>query len=304
MSLPTPNTKHHDWLPTYRVSALSAVSGFSVIVLAVSAHYIAQTLTGTLFIDGIQVLPADSPDSFSVFNLVVALFTFITVPAMLTIDRLRKGAVTSLIMVELIWFGVLSVLWVAAAGLTADTIGPIVDLCKVNPRVKILQRMCKDGQVAAAFGFLAFIALLSYVVILLAQSIISSQHGSPVWKTSVSRANFKGSIAPVLNVVHQGANALLSDTPMKENVEAAYPPSQHQGQHGATQQQQAGYFNGAATGNTTTYTPSPVTQQTQLPQGYQAPDVSYGYDQQQTPQPQQPVQGGYTQGPPPGVAQV
>lgn len=215
-------------------------------------------------------------------------------------------------------------LWVAAAGLTADTIGPIVDLCKVNPRVKILQRMCKDGQVAAAFGFLAFIArklyhyyiytsylytflhisVLSYVVILLAQSIISSQHGSPVWKTSVSRANFKGSIAPVLNVVHQGANALLSDTPMKENVEAAYPPSQHQGQHGATQQQQAGYFNGAATGNTTTYTPSPATQQTQLPQGYQAPDVSYGYDQQQTPQPQQPVQGGYTQGPPPGVAQV
>lgn len=61
---------------------VAAVSGFSVIVLAVNGHYIAQTLSRTLFIDGIRVLPATEPDTFSVFNLVVALLTFLTVPAM------------------------------------------------------------------------------------------------------------------------------------------------------------------------------------------------------------------------------
>ena len=87
-----------------------------------------------------------------------------------------------MIMVELIWFctsnvpsfrhffltsrlfptAILAVLWLAAAAYTTDVFKPVLDLCKVNPRVGILQRMCKDSQVAQAFGFLAFIARKSY----------------------------------------------------------------------------------------------------------------------------------------------
>lgn len=172
--------------------------------------------------------------------------------------------------------------------------------------------------------------MLSYVIILLAQAIMSSHHGHPVWKTSVSRAQFKGFVAPVVNAVHAGVNVLLtdgvSDTPMKEHPSPQGHPVhvQHAGNGGHVGQGQgqghaAGYFNGAlntlnnsndgantANGNGAgVYQPVPQQSPNQL-QGYQPQDLSYGYGQQQQQQDgfnnsNQQGQLGYGQGAPVGV---
>ncbi|KAI0070748.1 hypothetical protein K474DRAFT_1713076 [Panus rudis PR-1116 ss-1] len=266
------------WLPKFRLATLSAVTGFAVITLGTSSHYIATTLNAVLFIDGIPVLPADQPDTFSVLNVAIAGLTLLTLPVMVVIDLVRKGAVTSTIIFELIWLGILCILWVAAAGFTADTVSSFIGLCKINPRVRTLQSLCKDSQVSEAFGFLSFISLLAYVVILLATSIVSSNHGNPVWKSSVNKAQFKGSVAPVVNAVSAVSNQFLDSESLSQSAKATpvngYPPNQHN--------PNVGYFGGVTQ-------QQQQVQMQQVPQGYQPQSLPYNTQAIVPPSQSQPI---------------
>jgi len=96
---------------------------------------------------------------------------------MFIIDRYRRGAFTSLVKVEILWLTVLWILWLAiAADLAALTSG-----CLSFP-----SSPCLKGTVVAAFGFIIWIDLFTYTVLLLAIAIAAHVRGSPAWKTTVS----------------------------------------------------------------------------------------------------------------------
>ncbi|KAJ3486638.1 hypothetical protein NLI96_g4107 [Meripilus lineatus] len=178
------------WLPMARLGVLGAVSFFALITLATSAAYISTTLSANLRVDGIRAWPQTSADPFAAFDLVVALFTLLTLPAMIAIDFFRKGAFTSMIMVEAGWLSFLWVMWLAAAGFTVSSISNLLSLCSVNPGVSNLQGACRNTQAAAAFGFLSWLTLMAYSGGILVLAFLSQQRGVQVWRSSVRDAKF------------------------------------------------------------------------------------------------------------------
>lgn len=258
------------WLLKYRVIALSASTLFSLIVLAVSAAYLAKT-TSLGF----------TADTFNAFNVAVAVITLATVPAMLTIDRLRRGAVTSMIAVELGVFGTIAILWLAAAAFTSDQIRGLVQVCKFE-RHSVLNTLCKESQTAAAFGFLSWLSLTGYAATLLVTAVISQNHGSPVWKSTVRDANFAGDHTVAQNLAGAAMRMVTSETKDATGIP--------QGKDQQQQQQFAPSLPYTGNGQTPAGTPAPVYQQPQGQQqqmyqqpGYQQPDG--GMQQQQQPNP-------------------
>jgi len=227
------------WLAIQRLATLGSICLFSLIVIGASSNYIAIELTQVLSIDGVQVLPVQTPDALALLNVAVAAITILTVPPMIVVDILRRGAFTSMVLVELSWLGFLSILWIAAAGFTVDSLANALALCDEpgNANVTVAQSICTDGRVSAAFGFLAWLALLGYTVTLLVMSIITHQKGFPVWKSTVKDGKFITS-APKkpASKISGGTYYLSSESiPMKHDVDSMmmhhgnpsqlYPPS-------------------------------------------------------------------------------
>ncbi|TCD69578.1 hypothetical protein EIP91_007000 [Steccherinum ochraceum] len=253
-----------------REAVLGALTTFSIIVLAVNAHYIFVTLNDDLFVDGFVVWPQDSPDTFSLLNVAVAALTLLTVPVMLLLERTRKGAFTSMILFELSWLGVLCILWIAAASFTVDSVRLLVALCnlRLNKKVGVLQSACRDVKASEAFGHLAWVAALGYLCSLFFLSYRSSQAGQPVWRSAVSETHFTTNFTvPGMghneNEARHDANGHKEADPnviaQTQNLSYAYPPPVGQPvmqQYNPSQQQM------------------PV--QPQMPQASPQPQVPYG----------------------------
>jgi len=177
-------------MPIMRRVTFAFMSVFSIAVLGASGHYINLVTTKTLFVDGLRAWPQSAPDPFSAFDLAVAVLTFIFLKPMLIIDFFRRGAFTSLIVTELVVFGFFSIFWLTAAAWTSSVYPPVGDLCSANPDVSVLVAGCTDIQVEMAFGWLAWILALTYFVLLLTMSIIASNKGKPVWKSTIRETDF------------------------------------------------------------------------------------------------------------------
>lgn len=265
------------WLIKYRLIALAATTFFSLIVLAVSAAYLAKT----------KSLGFEA-DTFNLFDVAVSVITLVTIPIMMLVDRMRRGAFTSKIVIELAWFGILAVLWLAAASFTSNQISGLVTLCKFD-RDSTLRALCKESQTAAAFGWLAWLCLTGYTVTLLVTSVISHNHGSTVWHSTVRDAKFEGDHAVAQNLASRAMNLVMSEA--KEAVTGKESEPRKEG-NGAQQQHQqyppALPYTGAPAQQTPTGTPTPVYQQPQVQHPIpQQPQQMY----QQSPQPthQQPL---------------
>ncbi|KAI0761703.1 hypothetical protein BC629DRAFT_1597226 [Irpex lacteus] len=140
------------------------------------------------------------------------------------IDLLRRGAFTSLILVELVWLGILWVLWLASAADSSNAISG--EDCNLNDYFYVPSWFvtgCNESKAITAFGWLTWFALTGYLVPLLIVSITAQNKGAPVWKSSVRDAT-SGSTAtdfgtenkvPVTQQQHQA--------PM---LQQTYPPQQ------------------------------------------------------------------------------
>ncbi|KAK0467847.1 uncharacterized protein EV420DRAFT_1501589 [Desarmillaria tabescens] len=188
-----------------RLTALVATLVFSVIILGLSAHitYLTTTVYGAYF-------------TFAAMSIATACLTILTLPVMIAIDITRKGAFTSMVVVELSWLGVLWVLWLTSAALTADAnTKTFVSGCGyINTEI---DQACKEFNAIEAFGFLNWLILLGYTITLIVFAIIAANRGNNgVWTSSSTATDFfaRGPGA------YSGANTVA---PEKVNYAPAQP---------------------------------------------------------------------------------
>jgi len=204
----------YNWVHTTRVITLTTVVVFSVIVLACAADWISSTESnlGGYF-------------KYAALAVATALLTILTVPAMLAIDRLRRGAFTSLIVAELSWLGFLWIMWLATGAYAANEFGLAGSDCSISFLPSWFTTGCEETQAIIAFSFLNWIALTGYLVSLLVVSTIAATRNAPVWFSSVKEANF----SPVnINTTGALGTPELKAPAPQGYPQQAYPPQQVQ----------------------------------------------------------------------------
>ncbi|RDX47605.1 hypothetical protein OH76DRAFT_721542 [Lentinus brumalis] len=207
------------WLQIVRLSVLGFAIFCGIVVASLSAHliaYVEENFGGYY--------------AFAALGVATGGLTMLSLPVILIIDLLRKGAFTSLVVVELSWLGILWVLWLATAALTVDSTSAVFSTCDF-----ILNQLCHETQAIEAFSFLAWIALLAYTILLLIVALVNASRGAPMWKSTVAAS---GGIAPApaatagagQQVQHQQQQQPLMTTPMTPPPAGQQPMQQYQPQ--------------------------------------------------------------------------
>ncbi|KAF5393692.1 hypothetical protein D9757_000363 [Collybiopsis confluens] len=208
------------FLPILRLTVLIAVLIFSVIVIGLAAHF---TVFSEQFFDGYFV--------FAAMAIAVAALTILTVPVMIAIDFTRKGAFTSMVLVELIWFLILWVLWLAAAALAAQDqiffFGSSSTSCDFG--LDVANTACHEFLGIEAFSFLAWLTLMGYDITLLVYAIIGSTRGTRPWFSTVHDGLLtprEGAAAPAIPAPQQ--HAAPTGSTFDSSVPTTGYPSQEQ----------------------------------------------------------------------------
>ncbi|KAG8953708.1 hypothetical protein FRC04_001912 [Tulasnella sp. 424] len=158
-------------LHTVRLVLFIVTACFSLIVLGILCNFTNITSQAGFYYQ-----------SFAL-GIATSLLTFILIVASLVIDKFRRGAVTSLVMVELAWVGLLWVLWLSTAAAITD-LGIFTSCGYYNTEV---ESTCHQYQAVEAFSFLNWLMLLGWWCTLLALSIRAASNGiSGVWRTPVT----------------------------------------------------------------------------------------------------------------------
>jgi len=197
-----------------RIILFSLSIVFAVIELGINAYFLSLTAPGYYI--------------FSVLGMATSLLTILTIPIMLIVDVMRRGAFTSMIVVELVWLFILWVLWVATGGEAAYTFNfYFPDGCIYANIYPTINAYCNEVQAVEAFAFLNFLIFLIYTVLLLVFSIIASSRGQNVWMSSVKESTF---FAPSSGLAQpQVPLTQYSGSPVTEHK--GIPPPQHFGNY-------------------------------------------------------------------------
>ncbi|RDB20527.1 hypothetical protein Hypma_012390 [Hypsizygus marmoreus] len=168
------------FLPKIRLAAFGTVTLFSFIVLAVAAHL---TDISTTYFGGYY--------SSAALSIATAVLSLLSLPVFLVVDKLRRGAFTSMIAVELSWLTLLWILWLSSAAAATDAASrTFVASCSryFNSHTRTA---CKEFSVIQAFGFLNWLILLGYTSTLFAFTLIAANRGQKaVWTQSVKNTDF------------------------------------------------------------------------------------------------------------------
>jgi len=213
------------WIRLTRDVVFGVITVLSIIVLGLAAHSISSTTSVTGFSGGYY--------TFDAFAVAVSVMTWTSIPALWLIDVLRRGAITSIILVELVWFGVLWVLWLSSAALSSNDLNDVSQVCSGDFSLfepDWWHGFCSETKAIVAFSWLIWFAFSGYLIALLVLSISAHNNGSPVWKSSVREATF----SPV-NVDLGGAmgtpatehkSPFPQHTPMQQQhtLNQSYPP--------------------------------------------------------------------------------
>ncbi|KAG1756996.1 hypothetical protein EDB19DRAFT_1654986 [Suillus lakei] len=162
----------------FRITLFSLTVAFSLIGLGLNAYYISLTAPYFYY-------------NFSVLGVATAVLTILTVPIMLTVEFVRRGAFTSMIVFELSWLFILAILWVATAGEAIYVSNIFFPRGCIYADVDPIENAyCMELQAVEAFAFLNFFIFLGYTCTLLIFSIIGASRGNSVWTYSVKEATF------------------------------------------------------------------------------------------------------------------
>ncbi|KAF5388246.1 hypothetical protein D9615_000024 [Tricholomella constricta] len=214
-------------IPTLRLAAFGVVSVFSLIVLALSAHLINTTTT---FYGGYF--------SFSALGVATAVLTMLTLPVMLAVDNMRKGAFTSMIIVELAWLGFLWVLWLSSAATASQVSLFVFGGPTCGSRSSRLSTACREASAIQAFSYLNWFILFGYIGTLLAFSIMAATRGyKRVWFQSVKDTEFNAPPVPTAPVVQPIQTQQYAPTNTGVTQQAYPPGSPAPGWTGQPQQQ-------------------------------------------------------------------
>ncbi|KAJ7214879.1 hypothetical protein GGX14DRAFT_562910 [Mycena pura] len=178
--------------------------------MAIPLHLVrlAVLVTATLFAIipmGIGAALAAASDPFPVpayaaLAIASGVLTLVTVPAMICLEIMRPGGPTSMVIVEIFWLGILSILWLATGAETAAVLQAVDDislsfgfgsLCGADDGFS--NGFCSEARAVAAFSFLNWLLLMCYVVTLFFYSLMaSSRKQTGVWTSSVANAQSAG----------------------------------------------------------------------------------------------------------------
>ncbi|OCH95964.1 hypothetical protein OBBRIDRAFT_787812 [Obba rivulosa] len=148
------------------------------------------------------------------------VLTIVTIPVMLVVDFLRTGAFTSKILLELIWLGLLQLLWLISGALAASNVSGFFEgTCNWVPGS--VANACHETVATAAFSFLAWIPLLGYEIFILTLAIIRHTRGAPIWMSSVKESFVGGLHGSQTTTAPQFAEAKAIDP----SVQHPYPPT-------------------------------------------------------------------------------
>jgi hypothetical protein len=160
-----------------RITLFSITIAFSLIGLGLNAYFLSLTEPHNFYF------------IFSALGVATALLTIVTIPIMLILDFIRRGAFTSMIVFELSWLFVLAILWVTTAGEAVSTSNYYYPQgCVATDSID--NTYCMEVQAVEAFAFLNFFIFLGYTCVLLVFSIIGSTRGNTIWTRSVKEATF------------------------------------------------------------------------------------------------------------------
>ncbi|EPT02813.1 hypothetical protein FOMPIDRAFT_1047546 [Fomitopsis schrenkii] len=159
------------WLGIFRLATLIFAVICGIIVLAVGGHMISETESY-----------ADAYNDYAALGVATGVLTFVTLPVMIALDFFAS-TFTSWIAVELGWLGLLWILFLATGADAANTLNQLDNQCDFV--YNIVQNVCHETQVLAAFAFLAWIALAAYTVTLLVVAVLNSGASTHIWTSSV-----------------------------------------------------------------------------------------------------------------------
>jgi len=173
-----------------RLSQLATASFFAFIVLGLSGNIL-------------SLFPSGFPTpGYAGLALATSVLTLITIIPIVVIDFFRKGAVTSLVVVELVWSSLLTILWLAAAADTTAALSGVSCSSVVNVpdgfggTATVFQSsaavtQCHEVQAIAAFSWLNFFNLGAWLVFLITASSIAHSRGNDrVWLGPVTGTEF------------------------------------------------------------------------------------------------------------------
>ncbi|KAF9245725.1 hypothetical protein BU15DRAFT_70796 [Melanogaster broomeanus] len=170
-----------------RIAVLASSTLFSIVVLGLAAHILSltQQYLGSYFY-------------FSALGIAAGVLSMVTLPLMVVLDFYRRGAFTSMIVVELVWLFILWVLWVATAAEAAVAVNFFFPFGCIYPEYPVTNQACHEMQATEAFSFLIFIILLVYTILLLISALVAASRGNGVWLSSVKESTFfRSSDSPV-----------------------------------------------------------------------------------------------------------
>jgi hypothetical protein len=216
-------------LTIIRIKVLVLTLLFSIVVLGLAADITSRTqdFDGSYF-------------QFAALAIATAVLTLVSLPVFLIVDFVRTGAFTSMVVVELVWFSVLWVLWLSVGADTANVNSIFFpDGCGFIIR-GVINTACHEFAAITAFGFLAWIALFAYVILLLVFAIIGQSKGQRVWTSSVKESNF---LAPAAGAKYGGYPQATAPqmADQHQHPPTAPPPVQHGYQQSSVTSVQHGY---------------------------------------------------------------
>ncbi|KAK1229479.1 hypothetical protein PQX77_007449 [Marasmius sp. AFHP31] len=162
-------------LPVLRLVTFGTTLIFAAVLLGLNAHltYWTEKYIGGYF-------------RFAALSIASACLTLITLPIMIAVDMTRNAAISSMIAFELVWLGILWVLWLASAARAADTNRLVFpDGCDSDSSFE--ETLCREFAAVVAFNFLTWFAFFAYTGVVLTASIIAKSRGTvKVWTASVT----------------------------------------------------------------------------------------------------------------------
>lgn len=207
-------------LPLLRLLTFLFLSIFSSVVVFANVNYITITTNPDSFLSvgSVDIWPADGPAPFSAFSLAVAIITLVTIWPMRIADIFAPNAFICTVLFEVIWLGLLDCFWLGVAAWSTVWYSPWATLCPLFSQLDYVGDACLDMRLDVAFGYINFILLLGYHMMILVFGILSSQNGKSAWMESVRTTKFGYDKSPAATV-YRGTTSYGGDEFKSQDID-------------------------------------------------------------------------------------
>ncbi|KAG0700956.1 hypothetical protein DFH29DRAFT_876236 [Suillus ampliporus] len=174
-------------LPWLRAVVFSLASILALVVIGICAHI--ESIVAGYQYHNVHL-------SFVALGLAAGCLTVLSLPVLLIVGRVRRGAVVSMIVFEIVWFFVLWAMWVGTAG---DTVAGrayyFPDGCIYSNYPKANQ-ICYEIIVVEAVAFIIFFCVFIYYATVVLYAIIQANRGRGIWTSSIAEASMASGPSP------------------------------------------------------------------------------------------------------------